>query len=1075
MIVKYLNNKITIHPIKDIIFAQNDTVTVLKDKIFLSNYEEFISPELLGITDENGVTIKSKKVSEDIDIIYVEQLIDYLDLTLLLENLSYIDNARSKFFMELYSSLKKKFSSLTQNTLLEVLEYIVDTSVPGIIQYGKAKQNLMENARFLSKSLFNRYRILRADLRGIDVKSFIDVGSTSSNTATGSSNHIINYSIILAIIKVLIGTNKLDTHRIIREYPLSANVPFMYSIENKPIIKIHKDFSKELAREILFKHRQQGDNFMEDELNMKRPSGINIKLLNSTGGYTSVYLSKYAPVLVLRCGWTRDQYTTFGELTLCSSGINDIVKTFKNILGNSDIGIKEKIIKFTRTQSIVKKWTNLRFLELQARMMTQVFRKETGNVGTDDKKNTLKLIYIPSETSVIIKNTTITQGTREIKVNSIDILGITEEYRLQIILEYVVKLFYDTNVNYGQAREGPTSAEKVIKNKKIKQLRNSGILMDPVECQKKRQPTMIREREVAPVGFGTLKYKNRTFVCQNKDYPYPGFTHGNIICCFKKDQTLKPAYARNMRRGREEEGISIPDDREILSANVITTDKILDANRLGVVGPVLTRVFSSAFLRLGIPQDKNSFVTAVSVLLGTKVEIDPAKINSDLFTSLEDGQLQNTFISLTEYKKYITTRPLDSRYTSDLVSRITRTNIIIFDISDKSRILCNKNNIFPYKQYIFIVRRASVYEPIVKKVSNEELQRTFSTVDPIVKAVLDLYSQSCEIEVAAKISDAVIPWSVMQVTSAGINVISQVINSFNQITYVNTAFGILPVLPSGPIYKLPRTELSSVKLPALKQYKLLIKSNIPYVYPVGQLMVSGARSASGTSRTRGVNGSASATNAVVVGLVTRSGLIVPVKPSKKIENLEIASGQFFDDIDYVLHSEIPNFDKRYLYTLKIAFSRELYQRFRFTLSGILKVDTSARRIVTDIISSDKYIPEKTKLLRDELKRVLGPYLFIGDQDYVYSQIPSIRNICHSSDIHCEADPFCKKKNENGCLLYVHKNNYINIIKKLTLDLLTSNEILSGTIRKEFLTSDNFVKRANEIILFSAKEIKEFFA
>jgi hypothetical protein len=1089
LIIKYLSTGGTLQPPKDVLFTENDSVVSLRDKVFLSSPREFILPELIAILDESGRPITTKQIPEDIDTVYVDTVMNNIDLTMILENLSYIDNPKSNFFISLFTLLKQRFPALTQATLLNVLEYTIDLNVPGIILHGRAKEKLFEASTSLFKSLYNKYRIIRADLRGIDIKSYIDLkresrsssrtrmssGTRSSSTSRTSNEPVFSYSIILAIIKTIIASRKLDISKIIREYPMSKKVPFMYSLEDKPIIKIHKDFPKELAKDILFK------NQAPESIENKRSSGLTIKVLNSTGGYTSVYLPKYSPVLIVRCGWTRDHHISFSELTGCSSSIDTVIKTFRTILG-ADIQAGEKIVKFTRTQTIIKKWTTLRHLELQARSMPTIFKKDisVGKAGDGDRKNTLKLIYIPTDTTIIIKNTVVpAQANKEVNVNSIDLLGVTEEYRLQIILEHIVKLFHDTNLNYGQ--NTAKLVERVIKNKKIKQFRNSGIIMDPVECQKKRQPTMLRGENVvgsSQDAHTRLNYKNKTFVCQNKDYPYPGFTHGNIICCFKRDQTSKPAYIRNMQN-RSSMSLFL-DDKDILKTNIITTDKILDVNRLGTLNVTLQRVFNEnkssssgsrsrsrgrtrsssrprvstgSFLRLGIPQNKRSIVTALSVLLLSNIQLDPEKIDSDLFLSLEDGELQNIF-TLTEYKNYLRNGPLDSAYVTDLVSRLTSTNIIIFDISNKTRILCNRSPTFRYSRYAFITKNGNVYEPIVKKVSNLELQRVFSPQDPTVKRVLSLYLKSCEIETTSTVSDTIVPWSVQELLGHGVSPISQVINSFNQITYINTKFGLLPVIPSGPIYRLPKSSLISVKLTASKQYKLLIKSKIPYVYPIGQVTT--------------VDGDVS------VGLVTASGLIVPVKKSKKVENLTVKAGQFFDDIDYVLHSEIPNFDKRYLYTLKIAFSRELFQRFRFTLANLLASDNVSRNNITNLINSNLYSQEKTKLLRNEISQALAPFVLVGNASYVYSEVPSVRNICHNSEVQCKLDPFCKGDG-NNCLLYANKNDYINIVKKLALDITTSNEILSNTVRKEFLTSDNFVKRANEVILFTEKQIKDYFA
>ena len=42
-----------------------------------------------------------------------------------------------------------------------------------------------------------------------------------------------------------------------------------------------------------------------------------------------------------------------------------------------------------------------------------------------------------------------------------------------------------------------------------------------------------------------LKHGIHTFHCAKNEYPFPGFTNDNIVCCFKKSQLNKPSYIRN--------------------------------------------------------------------------------------------------------------------------------------------------------------------------------------------------------------------------------------------------------------------------------------------------------------------------------------------------------------------------------------------------------------------------------------------------------------------------------------------------------------------------------------------------
>jgi hypothetical protein len=79
----------------------------------------------------------------------------------------------------------------------------------------------------------------------------------------------------------------------------------------------------------------------------------------------------------------------------------------------------------------------------------------------------------------------------------------------------------------------------------IKQLKEQGIKVLSTNCQKQRQP-VTGDSAPLPESYDVVFEKQR-YTCQNPDYPYPGFTNENIVCCFKKDQRRKEPYIRNMQ------------------------------------------------------------------------------------------------------------------------------------------------------------------------------------------------------------------------------------------------------------------------------------------------------------------------------------------------------------------------------------------------------------------------------------------------------------------------------------------------------------------------------------------------
>lgn len=69
-----------------------------------------------------------------------------------------------------------------------------------------------------------------------------------------------------------------------------------------------------------------------------------------------------------------------------------------------------------------------------------------------------------------------------------------------------------------------------------------------VRCQRKKQPIIVTDESEKPIVKDSyiLNYKNDKYLCKNNDYPYPGFTKTNVVCCFNKNQKGNENYIRNM-------------------------------------------------------------------------------------------------------------------------------------------------------------------------------------------------------------------------------------------------------------------------------------------------------------------------------------------------------------------------------------------------------------------------------------------------------------------------------------------------------------------------------------------------
>lgn len=123
-----------------------------------------------------------------------------------------------------------------------------------------------------------------------------------------------------------------------------------------------------------------------------------------------------------------------------------------------------------------------------------------------------------------------------------------------------------------------------------------------------------------------------------------------------------------------------------------------------------------------------------------------------------------------------------------------------------------------------------------------------------------------------------------------ITIISQVINSFNLVYYVETKeYGILPVLPSKINYSIPTKTIKQLTfLEKYKQYESLValSKRIPYLEPVAYVLPPGEDK--------------------ITAIEIYCGMFSPVADTGKElpDELPVSDGYFYPDMDDILKSNI---------------------------------------------------------------------------------------------------------------------------------------------------------------------------
>lgn len=1027
---------------------KTDTLKIVKEKIFIAYDLDkiFITPEIMALHDGKDYIKSDENLNIESGDIIVYNLIRQIT-KYIFENIQDFLNitVNSKILEPLYNDLKIIYTNLTREYLLLSIQFILQFNL-NITDFDREINSWIQKSKLLQQELIKKFSLLGKEPSFDKLKEYLFFDN---------DNHYI-YSILTSIVSFKISDNKLDILKIIREYPLDKNVPVMITgnyPSYTPIIKIFKNFPIEQIEEWFVKSKR-------NDVVFKKPKGLTLKLLSSGNNYSTVIISKYAGKLSIRCSWSKEDKARLNNLKLCTYPLHSVIKKINNIFPSLDIKLSEPEISFINIQFNTKKKISFQKIILAIKYFKDIFKLDEHL----KKKQFIKLKYLPNDITILIRYGNIYINHVFENVNSIDIIGIRTEKQVFSLIELTGQLLIKADKQKPTDIHGNILPEPIVKLKmpkaNIKTLKFKGIEIDAIGCQKQRQPIISNTIKPHTDSY-PITYKDNRFICNNEPYLYPGFTNKNIVCCFKKDQRDKDVYKRNMNVSTSTDsnisrhGIL---DADIINSKIITSDKILENNRLGLLPNIFYNFFNNVFYRLGVAQNRlsllNVFNRALNKIISINDIIDYINNNPTTIKYLQ----KNTSINYELYKNdlinYIQTKYLHHEKLQNLLSVIFKVNIFIFNLDD-NKLSCKDILHLPYTDVIFIINNTINYELIVSKVSNTNLKKVFSIKsDKIVTDIIDIYKRSCLTSFVGYPSP---PMNFVQLLNSGDNVeiLAQVINQFNNITFVLTKnTGLTPVAPSNPILNIPSINIKSAILKADKQLKLLLKSNIDYLKPIGQILDS---------------------KKMVSGIVTKSGLIIPTKPTKQLE-LPIVFRQFIDNIDELLYNQVPSLDKRYSYMLSVVFYKELYNRFKYTLSKLLNKSSNSE-LKKNIISSLKSIKNQKQLqniLFDVIHLILINEVVFIEHQLNPHPIPSTRNVCKNIPYQdCSSDPFCKKKN-NSCLLAVEQKDYSNFIKNLSVEIIWNKDILSGNIKKEFLSKNNFIKRKNEIVLLTDEDINKLF-
>ena len=752
-----------------------------------------------------------------------------------------------------FNGISKKFPLVTIELLKNALIFVTSRYLPELYPY-----EILDEWK---KTISDLRKKLKAK-RDLLLRNTHDLHTINTYIVTDNGN---SYSI--TSLDVILRLKNVDIDAIIKEYPVDNFVPFLAKsdVKAKPVIKYFKENTCVDKWILEFTEKKQ------------KRSKLSFKIKEYlTGNYIDGYIID--SVLNIKFVYNKDSFVTFDIVK------SIILKTLQPLVKNdmihpviaSDLLFRSTVIgldiKRVYTYKLLKYVIKDKFsglLEIQPKKI----------------KNVLTLMY--SGYKIIINNKT--PGLVTTKATVYADQGIIKE-----IINILVSVYIEIEKNKALLVYEPV---KKIKNdvKHIKVLRNKGVSVNSVGCQKRRQPVIASSN--GSLHTLTDPKTGIVFTC-NQDYIYPGFTNNNIICCFKKDQRDKLVYLRNLGALKDE--LVFEKDKDILKRPIIVTDKILEYNRVSAIPKELKYLFKFPDLqfRLGNVQSLNSIVHALEIIQGKQMNTNviASKLTSKIYKSLDNGDLYAK-MSQSDYSTYILNQNVMKRNdVLDFYAKCLNLQIVLVNVHSIEYINFLPNSTGKIAVILEKKTTSISYYEVIVEINNDKISRYHD----IKTMNLSLASH----------------YTALQILSTQVKIKSQYLNPFNKVTFVNSNYGILPVEASGLLLEFPVTTTVNWNIDALLQLNLigeLYEKTKNLQFKVTSQILNQAGH--------------------TIGLVNKFGVIIPVSESSRLQ-LPVSETEYYSVSDLDKHLKNPeNYKSKIsLYNAEIYAYKKLEQKIRYILS-----------------------------------------------------------------------------------------------------------------------------------------------
>jgi hypothetical protein len=543
----------------------DDSIKKIKDKLFVF-YPEFI-PNLIKlelknkdgsyttIKDSNSLLFEHFDIIPDRPVIFVSNLQNTISQVNLQE--LYVNDNK---FKSAFQEFKNEYTDLTEDDLLFIIKLNLlnigfeNINISDIQDYVKDNQNKRNKLISIieeqenDSTLQEFYKLSKEFTPEIDKVSYNNISLIiiGENVSYGTKGVFIKLNEIFNILE------------------LNDNIPFIAlgkkngSNTKQPQIKIFNPLL-EIVSDKEVKSWVLNEKKKLNEATYKIIKGLMIKSkFKNTNNYLTINILQNG-IIYVNLNITDSEFKNLDEvINDIKDNVNkviDYINLLKTVFLKSKriLPIEKSIVTINSIDTIFETNIFINRSKFESLIKGELVSKNILELKQTESLDTLSAYYKKFKTRENIEDIrgiTINVRDNPYKEDSsiIKIFGANNQNQSTIIVWNILILNEMSELIQKNGLFSDFSKKRKIREKSNKKkLKEQGIHFDSRECQAIRQPKLNPDNKPPLKKDGyTITFNNQNYRCDTINYPYPGFTKSNIVCCFKYNQTGNESYIKNI-------------------------------------------------------------------------------------------------------------------------------------------------------------------------------------------------------------------------------------------------------------------------------------------------------------------------------------------------------------------------------------------------------------------------------------------------------------------------------------------------------------------------------------------------